>query len=120
MACGFPDGDGSVMTLRTTAWHNSVVCKKCGLPIGRSVTTITIDGGWNVIRGFKRGRHPPARRVALKTLRGCSPKDALQMAALALDLRMTAGERKAGGIVIDFDVRAVASLSLALVWKQDP
>jgi hypothetical protein len=43
-------------------------------------------------------------------LRGGSPKDALNVAALTIDLSMAAGERETSATVIDFNVRAVTSL----------
>jgi hypothetical protein len=49
--------------------------------------------------------------MALHTLRGGSSKDALNVAALTIDLSMAAGERETGAAVIDFNVRAATSLS---------
>jgi hypothetical protein len=48
--------------------------------------------------------------MALHTLRRRSSKNALQMAPLAHDLRVTAAEREAGAAVIDLNVRADTSL----------
>ena len=48
--------------------------------------------------------------MALHTLRGGSSKDALNVTALTIDLSMAAGEREAGGAVIDFNIRTDTSL----------
>jgi len=54
--------------------------------------------------------------MALHTLHRRSSKNALQVAPLAHDLRVTAAEREAGTAVIDFDVgttRTILSRNLA-------
>ena len=56
--------------------------------------------------------------MALHTLRGGSSKDALNVTALTIDLSMAAGEREAGGAVIDFNVRADTPLSRRGIWHQ--
>ena len=48
--------------------------------------------------------------MALHTLRRRSSKNALQMAPLARNLRVTATERKASAAVIDFDVGTTGTI----------
>jgi hypothetical protein len=56
--------------------------------------------------------------MALHTLRWRSSENALQVAPLARDLRMTAAEREAGAAVIDFDIRADTSLGRSGIRHQ--
>jgi hypothetical protein len=56
--------------------------------------------------------------MALHALRRRSSKNALQVAPLAHDLRVTAAEREAGAAVIDFNVRADTSLGRSGIWHQ--
>ena len=64
-----------------------------------------------MVRRLKCGHDSPARRVALNTLSGGSPKNPLKVTPFALDLRMSAAERKSRGAMIQFDVGAAAAFS---------
>ena len=107
---GFALHDDIVVALRTGARRHSVMGKEGRFPISRPVATITVHRRRQMAGRFERRDNPPAGRVALHTLGGSSPKDALNVAALTLDLCMAAAEREAGGAVIDFNVRAATSL----------
>lgn len=99
-----------VMTLRAGARRNAIMGKESRFPVRGSVTAITIHRGGQVIRGLKCRHDPSTRRMALHTLRRRSTKDALQVTALTLDLRMAAGQGKACCAMIDFDICTVAPL----------
>jgi len=58
--------------------------------------------------------------VTLRTLRRRSSKNALQVAPLAHDLRVTAAKREAGAAVIDFDVGTTGTtLGLCLARQHE-
>ena len=65
------------MASGTGSRSHAVVRKKRRRPICRPVAAAAIDGGRYVIRRFERGHDSSAWGVALHTLRGGSPKDAL-------------------------------------------
>lgn len=99
-----------VVTAGTGAWKYSVMRKECRRPIRRTMATVTIDTGRQMVRGFESRDDSSAWRVALHTLRGGSSKDSLQVASLALNLRVTTGEKEACSGVINFYVGADAAL----------
>ena len=107
-----------VMAFGTGSRSHPIVRKERGGPIRRPMAAVAIDSSRYVTRWFERGHDSPAGRVTLHTLRGSSPKDTLQVAALTVDLRMAAGEWKAGAAVIDFNVRAAASLGRHIIRHQ--
>jgi len=98
------------MASGTGSRSHAVVRKKRRRPIGRAMATITIHSRRQMVDRLDGGDDPPAGGVALHTLRGGSPKDALQVTPLAHNLRVPAAEREAGAAVIDSDIRAVRSL----------
>ncbi len=65
------------MASGTGSRRHAVVRKKRGGPIRRPVAAIAIDGGRYVIRRFERGDDSSAGGMALHTLCGGSPKNAL-------------------------------------------
>ena len=99
-----------VMAFGTGSRRHTVVGKERGRPICRPMTAAAIDGGRYVIRRFERGHDSSAWRMALHTLGGSSPKNALKVAALTVDLRMAAAERETSAAVIDFNARPATSL----------
>lgn len=118
MSRGLALGNTLIVAPGASTRGHAVMGKKRWLPICRPMATITIDGGRQVIRRFECGDDPSARRVALHTLCGSSSENALKVAPLTLHLRMAAGERETGHIVIDLGVRPVSPLSLDLNRQQ--
>ena len=102
--------DSLVVAFGTGSRSHAIVRKERGRPICCPVAAVAIDGGRYVIRRFERGHDSSAGRVALHTLRGGSPKDALKVAALTLDLGVAAAKLEAGTAVIELDIRAATSL----------
>jgi hypothetical protein len=98
------------MASGTGSRSHAVVRKKRRRPICRPMAAAAIDGGRYVIRRFERGHDSSAWGVALHTLRGGSPKDALQVTPLAHNLRVAPAERETGTTVIDFNACAATSL----------
>ena len=99
-----------VMAFGTGSRSHAIVRKERGRPICRPVAAAAVDRSRQVVRRLKCRYDSSAGRMALHTLRGGAPKDALKVAALTIDLRMAAGEREAGAAVIDFNIRADTSL----------
>ena len=115
---GFALHGDVVVALRTGAWHHPVMGKEGRFPIGGAVAAAAVDRGRQVVRRLKCRDDSSAGRMALHTLRGGSPKNTLNVATLTINLRMAAGEREAGGTVIDFNVRADTPLSRRGIWHQ--
>ena len=63
-----------------------------------------------MVRRLKCRYDSSAGRMTLHTLRGGSPKDALKVASLTLNLRVAAAEREAGAAVIDFDIGTTGTI----------
>lgn len=110
VSSGFSLHHAVVVARRTTSWRYTIMSKEGRLPIGRAMATITIHSRRQMVDRLDGGDDPPAGGVALHTLRGGSPKDALHVTPLAHNLRVPAAEREAGAAVIDSDIRAVRSL----------
>ena len=107
---GFPLHHVVVVACRATSWRYTIMSKEGRPPIGRAMATITVHCRRQMVDRLERGDDSPAGRMALHTLRGGSPKNALQVTPLANHLRVASGERKAGAAVIDSDVRAIRPL----------
>jgi len=107
---GFPLHHVVVVARRTTSWRYTIVSKEGRLPIRRAMATITVHSRRQMVDRLDRGDDSPPGGVALHTLRGRPPKDALQVTPLAHNLRVAPAEREAGAAVIDSDIRAVRSL----------
>jgi hypothetical protein len=107
---GFPLHHVVVVARRTTSWRYTIMSKEGRFPIGRAMATITVHSRRQMVDRLERGDDSPAGGVALHTLRGGSPEDALYVTPLAHHLRVTPAEREARTAVIDSDIRAVRSL----------
>lgn len=112
MARGFSGCYRIVMTLRAGRRGNPRVSEAGRAPARSSMTTIAIRGGRDVIRRLVAGYHSTTRRMALVTLRGRPPENTLNVAALALDLRMASGKREAGRGVLELHVAPILTESL--------
>ena len=107
---GFALHGDVVVALRTGARRHSVMGKEGRFPIGCAMATIAVHRRRQVAGRFERGHDSSAGRVALHTLRGGSPKDALKVTALTLDLGVAAAKLETGTAVIELDIRADTSL----------
>jgi len=110
MRGGFALHGDIVMTGRTGTRCHPVMGKERRFPICRPVAAVAVDRGRQVVRRLKCRYDSSAGRMALHTLRGGPPIDALKVTALTIDLGMAAAERETGAAMIDFYVRATASL----------
>jgi len=110
MRGGFALHGDIVMACRTGTGCHPVMGKERRFPICRPVAAVAVDRCRQVVRWLKCRHDSSARRMALHTLRGGPPIDALKVTALTIDLGMTAAERETGAAVIDFNVRATTSL----------
>ena len=94
--------------------------KECGFPTCGPVAADAVGRGRQVVRWLKGGRDSTTGCMALHTLSRRSSKNALQMAPLAHNLRVTAAEREAGAAVIDFNVGTTGTiLSLCLALQHE-
>jgi len=107
---GFPLHHAVVVARRTTARRYAIMSKEGRLPIGRAMATITVHSRRQMIDRLDGGDDSTAGGVALHTLRGGSPEDALQVTPLAHNLRVAPAEREAGAAVIDSDIRTISPL----------
>ena len=110
MRGGFALHGDVVVALRTGTRRYPVMGKEGRFPVGRPVAAAAVDRGRQVVRRLKCRDDSSAGRMALHTLRGGPPIDALKVTALTIDLGMAAAERETGAAVIDFNVRAITSL----------
>ena len=107
---GFALHGDIVVALRTGARRHPIMGKEGRFPIGCPMATITVHRRRQMVGRFERGHDSSAGRMALHTLRGGSPKDALKMAALTLDLGVAAAKLEAGAAVIEFDVGTTGTI----------
>lgn len=107
---GFALHGDIVVALRTGARRHPIMGKEGRFPIGCPMATITVHRRRQMAGRFERGDNSPAGRVALHTLRGGSPKYALQVTPLTHNLRVAAAEREAGAAVIDFDIGTTGTI----------
>ena len=98
------------MTSRTGARRHPVMGKEGRFPTCRPVAAVAVDRSRQVVRRLKCRYDSSAWRMALHTLRGGSPIDALQVTPLTHNLRVAAAKLEAGAAVIEFDVGTIGTI----------
>ena len=106
--CGFSGGRGAVVAAGAGAHNVTMIDPQQLVPVACGVAIVATVGRPRVIARFAGGLYETAAVMTGNALAGRVFKVPAHMAALAFHLQVKAGERKAGGKVIEGLIRAGA------------